>query len=125
MPYPHQRIVPLKEPVYIFTSDAEKLQIALTKAQRERSDWKNKYQVVSLENAKIQKQLREKDDLIKILEQHATQVKQEDVFFSSHIPPASGALKRIINQLTLENARLKRQKGEIQSETGSSSRGAA
>ena len=75
MPYPRQGIVPLKEPVYIFTSDAEKLQIALTKAQRERSAWKNKYQVVSLENAKIKKQLREKDDLIKILEQHATQVK--------------------------------------------------
>ena len=68
MPYPRQRLVPLKEPTYIFMCDAKKLQIALTKAQRERNAWKNKYQVVSLENTKIQSQLREKDDLIEILE---------------------------------------------------------
>ncbi|XP_050914929.1 uncharacterized protein LOC127129857 [Lathyrus oleraceus] len=44
IPYPRQEPFPLadKEPTYIFMTDAEKLKIALTKAQRERDTWKNK-----------------------------------------------------------------------------------
>ena len=62
----------------------------------------------SLENTKIQSQLREKDNLIEIL---AVQEGQEDLF-SGHIPPTSSAWKKIVDQLTMENARLKRQKRE-------------
>ncbi|XP_050916117.1 uncharacterized protein LOC127131229 [Lathyrus oleraceus] len=44
MPYPRQEPLLLadKEPTYIFMTDAEKLNISLTKAQRERDAWKNK-----------------------------------------------------------------------------------
>ena len=121
MSYPRQGLVPLKEPIYIFMSDTEKLQIALTKAQRERNAWRNKYQVVNLENTKLQSQLREKDDLIEILERHAVQEGQENLFFSSHIPPTSGAWKKIIDQPTVENAQLKRQKRKQQYGVGPSS----
>ncbi|KAI5445453.1 hypothetical protein KIW84_013621 [Lathyrus oleraceus] len=45
MPYPRQDpLPPRREPVLVFMSEAEKLEIALKRAQHEAETWKNKYQ---------------------------------------------------------------------------------
>ena len=121
MPYPHQEIFPLQEPTFIYTSDADKLQFALEKAHRERRAWINKYQSLGRENAELQKELKEKADLIEILERSVTKERQEVSLFTDHIPPTSGAWKSIVDQLTLENAQLKKQKRSQPSEAGPSS----
>ena len=121
MPYPRQEIFPLQEPTFIFMSDAEKLRIALGKAHRERKAWRNKYQSLGMENAELQKELKEKVDLIEILERCVTKERQEVSLFASHIPPTSGAWKSIVDQLTLENAQLKKQKRSQLFEAGPSS----
>ena len=53
MPYPRQEVLPLKEPVLYFMKDKEKLQIAFNKVQQEKNSWRNKYRILSVENAKI------------------------------------------------------------------------
>lgn len=52
MPYPRQEplYLTVKEYSLIFMADAEKLKIALTRVQREKDAWKNKYQIIQTEN---------------------------------------------------------------------------
>ena len=121
MPYPRQEIFPLQEPTFIYTNDADKLQMALEKAHRERRAWRNKYQSLGRENAELQKELKEKADLIEILERCVIKERQEVSLFAGHIPPTSGAWRAIVDQLTLENAQLKKQKRVQPAEAGPSS----
>ena len=121
MPYPRQEIFPLQEPTFIYMSDAEKLRVALEKAHRDRRAWRNKYQSLGRENAELQKELKEKAILIEILERSVTKERQEVSLFADHIPPTSGAWKSIVDQLTLENAQLKKQKRSQPSKVGPSS----
>ena len=121
MPYPRQYVFSLQEPTFIFMSDEEKIRSALGKAHREKKAWRNKYQSLDVENAELQKELKEKADLIKILERCVTKERQEVSLFTSQIPPTSGAWKTIVDQLTLENAQLKKQKRGQPSEAGPSS----
>ena len=102
-------------------SDTEKLQVALNKAHQERKAWRNKYQIIGMENIELQKELKEKSDLIEILERYVTKEEPGDPFFVNHIPPTSGAWKSIVDQLTQENTQLKKQKRNQQFEAGPSS----
>lgn len=63
MSYPHREPFPIAaiDPTLIFMNDAKKLLISLTKVQRERHAWKNKYQFVNNENEEIQKNLKKKN----------------------------------------------------------------
>lgn len=85
----------------IFMTDAEKLQIVLTKVQRERDAWKNKYKFVNNENKELQKHLKNKN------EQELANKKrkvQEELFSSSikpDTPPASVAWKLIVDKLMI------------------------
>ncbi|CAK8577806.1 unnamed protein product [Lathyrus sativus] len=85
---------------------------------------------------KLEKQLKEKDDLTEILERHAVerQKEQENLFFSSvqsvpsvheysDILSTSGAWKKIVDKPVLESAQLKRQKRKHQQGVGLSSKG--
>jgi hypothetical protein len=121
MPYPRQEILPLQEPTFIYTSDADKLQFVLEKANQERRAWRNKYQSLGRENAELQKELKEKAVLIEILERSVTKERQEVSLFTSHVPSTSGAWRSIVDQLTSENAQLKKQKRGQPSEAGPSS----
>ena len=117
MPYPRQEVLPLKELVLYFMNDKEKLQITFNKVQQEKNSWRNKYQILSIENAKIQKILKEKDTLIEILEQH---VIEKDELFSSEIHSGTPyAWRRSADTSTTEGARLKRQKRIHQQMVGS------
>ena len=104
IPYPRQEILPPQEPTFTYTSEADKLQFALEKANQERRAWRNKYQSLGRENAELQKELKEKRVLIEILERSVTKERQDVSLFTSQIPPTSGAWKSIIDQLTSENA---------------------
>ena len=94
----------------------------MEKANQERRAWRNKYQSLGRENAELQKELKEKVVLIEILERSVTKERQDVSLFTSQIPPTSGAWKSIIDQLTSENAQLKKQKRGQPSEAGPSSR---
>ena len=74
-----------------------------------------------MENAELHKELKEKADLIEILERCVTKERQEVSLFAGHIPPTSGAWKTIVDQLTLENSQLKKQKRSQLFEAGPSS----
>ena len=113
MPYQHQEPIPLREPIYLFSTDVEKLQAALNKVCQERNAWRNKYRIVNTENVEIHNILRRKDELLEVLDRQVTQSS-----LSHHIPPASW----IIDQLTSENAQLKKQKKMLEREVGSSSK---
>src|SRR3954469_6990619 len=102
-----------KEPIYLFSTDVEKLQEALNKVCQERNAWRNKYRIVNTENVDIHNILRRKDELLEVLDRQVTQTS-----LSHHIPPASW----IIDQLTSENAQLKKQKKMLEREVGSSSK---
>src|SRR3954468_15628362 len=91
MPYQRQKPIPLREPIYLFSTDVEKLQEALNKVFQERNAWRNKYRIVNTENVKIQNIIRRKDELLEVLDRQVTQSS-----LSHHIPPASW----IIDQLT-------------------------
>lgn len=75
MPYPRQEPIPLKEHVYLFANDVEKLQVAVTKVRQERNMWKHKYLVLNLEYIQISNYLKMKDEILEILKQHETQGK--------------------------------------------------
>ena len=91
MPYSRQEPLHLvdKEPTYYFMDDAEKLKIALTKVQRERDAWKNKYQVVDIENAKLQEHFKHKNEV----EVAKKKRKAQEDLFSSCIQPVPDVLK--------------------------------
>jgi len=72
MPYPPQGVFPIRETALYFMNDVEKLQIAFNTVQRERNSWKNKYQILNTTNSMMQSLLKDKDELIMILEYHAT-----------------------------------------------------
>lgn len=82
MPYPLHEPFPkaAREPTLIFMIDVEKLQIALTRVQRERDTWKNKYKFVNNENEELQKHLKKKNE-----EEFASKKRKvrEDLFSSS------------------------------------------
>jgi hypothetical protein len=102
----------------------EEFQEILARLKLERDTWEGKYHVLNDKKMKMEQQLKEKDDLIEILEQQAVkkQEEQEDLLLSkvhpfheySNIPLTSGAWKGIIDKLMVENAKLKRQKRKHQ-----------
>lgn len=84
MPYPRQDpLPPRREPVLVFMSEAEKLEIALKRAQHEAETWKNKYQVIVSENEELQKQLQAKNEEVRSYKKRRI---YEDLF-SSDSPP--------------------------------------
>lgn len=92
-------------------SDAEKLKFALTMRQQERDAWKNKYQIVHVENEELKRQLKQRND--EDLANKKIKV-QEDLLSSSikqvpgsDNPPTSGAWKMIVNKLMVEKAQMK------------------
>ncbi|KAI5402105.1 hypothetical protein KIW84_066537 [Lathyrus oleraceus] len=61
MPYPHHdpiKPAPLKTP-YLPLDDKEELQATLERVEKERDAWKDKAQVLELENEELQRQLKE------------------------------------------------------------------
>ncbi|XP_050889168.1 uncharacterized protein LOC127094371 [Lathyrus oleraceus] len=108
----------------------EEFQEVLDRLKLERDTWKGKYHGLNDKNMKMEQQLKEKDDLIEILEQQAVKKheEQEGLLLSkvrpfheySSIPPTSGAWKGIIDKVTIENAQLKRQKRKHQLAAGPS-----
>ncbi|XP_050898392.1 uncharacterized protein LOC127105264 [Lathyrus oleraceus] len=104
----------------ITIENREEFQEILDRLKLERDTWEGKYHVLNDKKMKMEQQLKEKDDLIEILEQQAVkkQEEQEGLLLSkvqpfheySSIPPTSGAWKGIVDKLMIENAQLKRQK---------------
>lgn len=98
-------------------TDTEKLKIALTRVQREKDAWKNKYQIVHAENEELQRHLKQRND-----EELANKKRkvQKDLFSSSIIPvhgsdnrPTSGAWKMIVDKLVVEKTQMKDQIKEL------------
>ena len=54
----------IAEPTPYYMTDVEELQVALTKARRERDVWKSKYQVINFENGELQREAKDRDDLL-------------------------------------------------------------
>ncbi|XP_050908683.1 uncharacterized protein LOC127122385 [Lathyrus oleraceus] len=98
----------------------EEFQEVLDRLKLERDTWEGKYHVLNDKKMKMEQQLKEKDDLIEILEPQVVKKheEQECLLLSkvqpfleySSIPPTSGAWKGIVDKLMIENAQLKRQK---------------
>ena len=65
----------------LLLDDVEELQLALFRMQQEREAWKNKCQTLEISH---QAGLKEKDDLIKMLDIHVVEMmeRQEDLFSS-------------------------------------------
>ncbi|XP_050889628.1 uncharacterized protein LOC127094911 [Lathyrus oleraceus] len=92
----------------------EELKEALDRMKPVRDDWEDKFHTAHLEKIELQKQLKEKDDLIELLEQHAVKRSrdQEDLFSSNsssstHLP-TSGISNNIVYQLVIEKNAMKR-----------------
>ncbi|XP_050889174.1 uncharacterized protein LOC127094376 [Lathyrus oleraceus] len=93
MPYAYERpmsLVMVKSPTI---KGIEELQEASDKMKQERDDWEDKFDTSHLEKVELQKQLKEKCDLIELLGQCAVKRSrdQEDLFFSNsssstHLP---------------------------------------
>ncbi|KAI5414236.1 hypothetical protein KIW84_058393 [Lathyrus oleraceus] len=108
MPYPHHdpiKPTPLKTP-YLPLDDKEELQATLERVEKERDAWKDKAQVLKMENEELQRQLKEQSG-----EDRAGKCPrvQEDLFSSgttdySQIPPSSGAWKGLVDSLVKEKA---------------------
>ena len=94
--------------------DVEELQLSLVGMQQEKEAWKNKFQTLEVS---YRADLKDKDDLIEILESPAieTMERQEDLFSSiaqsgpSFSLPDSGDLKEVANRYAEENKQLKAQ----------------
>ncbi|XP_050902226.1 uncharacterized protein LOC127112144 [Lathyrus oleraceus] len=102
----------------------EEIQEVLDRLKLERGTWEGKYHILNDKKMKMDQQLKEKDDLIEILEQQVVkkQEEQEGLLLAkvqsfheySKIPPTLGAWKGIVDKLMIENAQLKRQKRKHQ-----------
>lgn len=102
----------------------EDFQEVLDRFKLERDNWEGKYHVLNDKKMKMEQQLKEKDDLIEILEQQAVNKNEQQKVLLlskvhpfheySSIPPTSGAWKGIVDKLMIENAQLKRQKRKYQ-----------
>ena len=119
MSYPRQEVLPLKEISLYFRNDTEKLQIAFNNVQREKTSWRNKYQILSLENAKIQSLLKEKDALIGILERHV--IEKDELLSSEYHSGTPYTWRRVVDPPTNEETRSKKQKRSHQQMIGSPS----
>ena len=63
--------------------DVEELQVALVRMQQEKEAWKNKFQTLEVS---YRANLKEKDDLIEILERHVVEMmEKQNGLFSSNI----------------------------------------
>ncbi|KAI5426569.1 hypothetical protein KIW84_032127 [Lathyrus oleraceus] len=97
MPYPHHgpiKPAPLKTP-YLPLDDKEKLQATLERVKKERDAWKDKAQVLEMENEELQRQLKEQSGEDRAGKRPRV---QEDLFSLgttdySQIPQSSGARK--------------------------------
>ena len=94
--------------------DVEELQLSLVKMQQEKEAWKTKYQTLEVSYST---KLKEKDDLIEILESHVMEMmeKEEDLFSSraqpgpSHSFSNSGNWKEVADKYAEEKKQLKDQ----------------
>lgn len=98
-------LVMVKSPII---KGMKELQEDLDRMKQERDDWEDKFHTSHLEKEELQKQLKEKDDLIELLEQHVVKRSkdQEDLFSSNNSScthlPTFGVWKGIIDQLMIE-----------------------
>ena len=94
--------------------DLEELQLALVRMQQEKEAWKNKYQTLDIS---YREYLKEKDDLIEILESRVVEMMKRKGDLLSAKPqsdascslPDSGDWKEVATRYTEENHRLKAQ----------------
>ncbi|KAI5402186.1 hypothetical protein KIW84_066590 [Lathyrus oleraceus] len=108
MPYPHHdpiKPAPLKTP-YLPLDDKEELQATLERVKKERDAWKDKAQVLEMENEELQRQLKEQSGEDRAGKRPRV---QEDLFSSgttdySQIPQSSGAWKGLVDSLVKEKA---------------------
>ncbi|KAI5430169.1 hypothetical protein KIW84_034665 [Lathyrus oleraceus] len=108
MPYPHHdpiKPAPLKT-LYLSLDDKEELQATLERVKKERDAWKDKAQVLELENEELQRQLKEQSGEDRAGKRPRV---QEDLFSSgttdySQIPQSSGAWKGLVDSLVKEKA---------------------
>ncbi|XP_050895152.1 uncharacterized protein LOC127101748 [Lathyrus oleraceus] len=98
IPYPRQ------EPAYIFMTNAEKMKISLTKTQRERDAWKNKYQIINNEDEELKRKLKMKNE--EYLSNKKRKV-QEDLF--SYGVQSDTSWKLIMDKLVLEKDEMEEQ----------------
>ena len=75
--------------------------------KQEMDSWEDKFHALNLEKIELQKQLKEKNDLIELLEQGSMKRSnnQEDLL-SSHLP-IYGVWKGIIDQLVMDKDAMK------------------
>ncbi|KAI5406161.1 hypothetical protein KIW84_052776 [Lathyrus oleraceus] len=108
MPYPHHdpiKPAPFKTP-YLPLDDKEELQATLERVKKERDAWKDKAQVLEMENEELQRQLKEQSGEDRAGKRPRV---QEDLFSSgttdySQIPQSSGAWKGLVDSLVKEKA---------------------
>ncbi|KAI5414665.1 hypothetical protein KIW84_040225 [Lathyrus oleraceus] len=108
IPYPHHdpiKPAPLKTP-YLPLDDKEELQATLERVKKERDAWKDKAQVLEMENEELQRQLKEQSGEDRAGKRPRV---QEDLFSSgttdySQIPQSSGAWKGLVDSLVKEKA---------------------
>ena len=91
--------------------DIEELQLALVRMQQEKDAWKNKCQTLEIS---YREDLKERDDLIEILESRVVEImeRQGDLFSSKPKSDASCSLhdwKEVATRYAEENQRLKAQ----------------
>ena len=108
MPYPYHdpiKPAPLKT-LYLPLDDKEELQATLERVEKERDAWKDKAQVLEMENEELQRQLKEQSGEDRAGKRPRV---QEDLFSSgttdySQIPQSSGAWKGLVDSLVKEKA---------------------
>jgi hypothetical protein len=93
IPYSYERPMSLVMVKSTAIKGIKELQEALDKMNQERDDREDKFHTSHLEKVELQKQLKEKDDLIELLEKHVMKRSrhQEDLFSfnsspSTHLP---------------------------------------
>ena len=85
----------------------------MDRIKQERDDWERKFDTSHFEKVELQEQLKEKDDLIELLEQHAVKRSrgQEDLFSSNSSSSThlhtSCVWKGIVDQLAIEKDGMK------------------
>ena len=116
MPYAYERpmsLIVIKPPT-IHIKGIEGFQEALDRMRKDRDDWEDKFHTSHIEKVELQKQLKEKDNLIELLEKNAMKRSrgQEDLFSSNSSSSThlltSGVWNSIVDQIMIEKNVMKR-----------------
>ena len=105
MPYPHHDLInpePLKTS-YLSPDDKEELQANLERVRKERDSWRDKAQILEMQNEELQRQLKEQSGEERTGKRPRIQ-EGSDATDYSQIPQSSGAWKGLVDSLVKEKA---------------------